>query len=288
MIVRAFASALFVALLLTTPCMAEPPKSAPEPRDAVVALAEEIHRQGVTIIYKEKEHAALLYLGTQHTYKPDDEEVEPIEKFVAEFKPTLMVIEGGVWPLAENKTQAVRRYGELGFARFLAGKNNIKWKTFGPTIDVEMAEVLKAHSASDAKLYYALRMVPHWVAQESATSLEQKMSEFLSTEKSATNFGKAFPVDTRPRTIAELTELCAATFPELPDWRKIGFSYKQFGKKPTTFSAVQKTSRIIRSRVIEKEIMAAVEKGERVMVLSAAEYMNGTVSPILTWLSTFD
>jgi hypothetical protein len=257
---------------------------APAQSPAIVTLAEEFSHQGLGVIYKVKKNAALLYLGTRHTFDPEDDQIEAIEKFLAEFRPTLVVVEGGDWPLAADKTQAIRKYGEFGFARFLAGQKNIRWKSFEPTLDDEMAEVLKQHTPTEAKLYYALRLVPQWVATDSG-NIEQNMAAFLAPEKSLANFGKHFPPDTKPRTVAELAEVCQTQFPELKDWRKIGFQYTEIGKKTSVFHKVQKTSSAMRNRAIEAEIFAAMAKGERVMVLAGINHLGGTVSSVLSKLA---
>ncbi len=278
---------LFVSVLIGVPCIAAPEKSTPEPRPAVTAVADDYGQQGLSVLYKEKKHAALLYLGTEHSHDPEHEEMAAIEKFVATFQPTLIVVEGGYWPLEANKTEAIRRHGEFGFARFLAAKNNIRWKSFEPPLDEETAQVLAQHAATDAKLYYALRMVPQWVQQETATTIEQKMAAFLSAEKSLVNFGKNFPADTRPLTVDELVELCAVKLPELRDWRKIGTTYNEIGKKANSFYAVKKTTTAIRNQAIEKEMVAAIEKGERVMVLAGGGHF-GMITPVLAWLKSIE
>ncbi len=214
-----------LALSVHGPAFAQQPTKPGEQRPEVVTLAEEFNRLGHGVIYEEKKKSAVLFLGTSHTYDPEDPQLAIIAKFLIDFKPTIIVVEGGEWPIAANKEQAVRRYGEFGFTRFLASKANIKSRTFEPAADAELAEVLKKFTPTDAKLYYALRMVPGFVGAEGAQTIDQQMNTFLSAEKTVFHLGKDFPTNTSPRNVDELTQLCAEKFPDLKDWRKIDKSY---------------------------------------------------------------
>lgn len=279
-----FVGALLVASIHTH---AEPTKQAPAQNPAIVTQAEEFSRMGLGAIYNEKKNAALLYLGTRHVFDPEDDQFAAIEKFYDEFKPTLLVVEGGDWPLAPDKNQAIRKYGEFGFARFLAAQKNTPWKSFEPAIVDEMAAVLKQHTPTEAKLYYALRMVPQWAASD-PSNIEKNMAIFLTPEKTLANFGKGFPAETKPRTVTELAELCQTQLPDLKDWRKIGFRYSEIGIKTNAFHKVHKTSSIVRNAAIEAEIFAAMAKGERIMILAGLNHLGGTVSRVLTKLAAVE
>lgn len=284
-VLQRYAICFGLTLGLCGTALAQLPATPVAQRPAVVALAEEFNRDGGGVIYVEKKKGAVLFLGTRHTYNPEDPQIESIENFVKDYKPTIIVLEGGNWPIAANKEQAVRRHSEFGFTQFLASKANIKTRTFEPPEEDELAEVLKQFTATDAKLYYALRMVPVYVGAESDIPIEQRMNAFLSAEKSGANFGKKFPANTSPRNVEELTQLCAEKFPELKDWRKIDFSYSQVGRKKTVFRDVEKLSKIIRDREIEKAIYTEVAKGERIMILAGINHMGSTVSNILKTLA---
>jgi Aldo/keto reductase family len=118
--------------------------------------------------------------------------------------------------------------------------------------------------------------------------LYQGFGLLLAPEKALANFGKHLPAATKPRNIAELTELCQSQFPELKDWRKICFRYGEIGIKTNAFHKAHKTSSIVRNAGIEAEIFAAMAKGERVMVMAGLNHLGGTVSSVLTKLAAVE
>ena len=69
--------------------------------------------------------AGILVLGSAHTFDPADSEVAEIEDQVSLFKPTTILVEGGRWPVAATRQEAVRKYGEMGFAYWLASAKGI-------------------------------------------------------------------------------------------------------------------------------------------------------------------
>lgn len=90
----------------------------------------------------------------------DDFQVLAIEQFIHSFQPTVILIEGGQWPFATSKEQAVRQYFEFSLARWLATQARIGLDSVGPALAYEMAAVLAKHPPVETKLYYALRMTP--------------------------------------------------------------------------------------------------------------------------------
>ena len=149
------------------------------------------------ILYEEQKNSALLFLGVSHSFDPKNSQILGIEQFFLKFKPTLILYEGGNVPTESTKEQAVRRYAEAGLLRFLAEHSKIKSKTFEPQMADEVVAVLKKHPAVEAKLYYLLRMVPQWVAEENKQPIDQKMASLLTKEKFERNFRNNFPPETK-------------------------------------------------------------------------------------------
>lgn len=273
-----------IGVCTSNPGYAQQGKDLPE----VIALAEEYSQEGIEILYDEKKNSALLFLGVRHNFDPENGQILGIERFFRKFKPTLILYEGGDVPTESTKEQAVRRYAEAGLLRFLAEQSKIKSKTFEPQMDDEVAAVLKKHTAVEAKLYYLLRMVPQWMAEEDKQAIDQKMASLLTKEKFERNFGKNFPPNTMPNNMAEFEQLCAARLPELKDWRKIDFTYFTPGLKGTFFHQVKITSSAFRNKAIENSMFNGLENGERVFIVAGASHLGGTFTNVMKRLTKME
>ena len=228
-------------------------------------------RYNISAYYLDEKGVGLAYIGTRHTFDPENSQIEGIERFFQRFKPTLVLLEGGDWPVAESKEQSIRRYGEIGFTRYLAARANVKTQSADPLTADEYNAVLKRHTPSEAKLYYALRFVPQWSKQETGLTLEENLARFLGT----TNFTQFSSVsaDVSPRNIKELELLCSKLIPDLKDWRTVQFDLSFDGGKNSILTEVDRTASAFRNAHIEQKIIEGLQHGERVFVISGVTHL---------------
>ena len=262
-----------LCIIVVPICLLAPPAFADVTRqaniDAVRAQISELKRFKVSALYDEDDGPELLYVGTSHTFDPTSPQIEGIELLFNKFAPTLVLIEGGDWPIAANKEQAIKRYSEMGFTRFLAASANINAKSADATTEEEVRFALKHHAPSDLKLYYAIRMVPLWAKQETNLTMDEHMTKFL---KSA-NLTDGFPPDTKPRNITEFEQLCAARLPALKDWRSVKDELVFDGVKQNLMFEIATTVSKFREDYFEQQILAGLRKGERVFIITGINHL---------------
>ena len=251
-------------------------------------LAEEGFQKGVSTLYSEKKSSALLYVGIRHTYESSDPQIALIEKFFAEFRPTLVLIEGGNWPVAASKSDAIKRYGEMGFLRFLAASEKLESRSFDTDLHIEITEALKYHSPEDVKLYFLLRMVPQFRARDGFEAVNDRMAEYLNLIHTSNSFGLSLPPNTAPKNLQELNEMFILRFGPSVDWRTVDANLSISDKKFKLLLDIDKTVNEFRNNAIEKEIFDAMDKNFRVMILSGYTHLGALAKRIMKNLASKD
>jgi hypothetical protein len=172
------------------------------------------HQNPYILEFKTAPGMLLLY-GAEHTVDPKNPQVADIENRWAAFQPTVAYNEGGNPPTFEDFREAVQTYGEAGFVRSLAGRDQVPVATFEPPFDEEVAYLLKTFTPQQLKVFYALRQVTEERSRKATSSLEDRISSWLS------RYLPAHGLNNAPNTLAELGAACKKLVPELTDWHEV-------------------------------------------------------------------
>jgi hypothetical protein len=237
--------------------------------DAVHALTEDSARFKLSQLYMECEGKELLFIGTNHTFDPADPQIAGVEALYKAFEPTLVLIEGGDWPVAESKPLAIRKYSELGFTQYLAANTKTKTLSADAPLSEAIAAGLKRHSAVDTKLYFALRLVPQWTNQQNDKSVEENMAQYLASAK----FNAYFPPNTQPNNLDELVQQLANRIPTLKDWKSVKANMAFDGGSQSMLKEVDFTVNTFRNNYFTEQILAGLRKGERVFIIAGSTHL---------------
>ena len=150
----------------------------------------------------------LLYFGAVHTSDPDHPQLEEIEREWERFQPDIAFTEGGLPPLAATRDEAVRNYGEPGFVRFLASRDDVPTTTLDPSRAEQVAELGRDFSREQIKLFFLLRSVSQYVQRSGEAGLDAELDRILGIY--ATSPGLGGP----PRSVEELAVAYEEWFPE--------------------------------------------------------------------------
>lgn len=254
---------------------------------AVSGLMEKAYDADLSTYYDEKNSSAVLFLGGEHTFNPELPRIAVIEKLFVAFRPTLLIVEGGDWPVAQSGNEAVRKYSELGFARYLAAQHHVRAQSFDPDNAALVRFALKAHSATDVKLYLAMRLVPQWRATGTDETMRQKMEDFLNPKNSLTNFGPAMPGNSKPVNVLELDALMRSDFGADIDWRQADAHAGIAGRKFDRLLATDKTINNFRNLALRNSIVEAMRANNRVMVITGVSHLAATLQPLMQQLGEF-
>ena len=251
--------ALSTSALLLGPALASP--------DADTRAADFRPPRGssLSVFASPKQQPVLLFLGTYHSFDPSDSQHAEIEALFAKFAPTLLIVEGGDWPIADSREEAISRYGEMGWARLLAARAGVESTSFEPRMGNEIAAVLEEFPAEDVKLYYTLRWVPQFNSND-----PDGRDDYI--ERELRRLGRYSGLDVPPRTLAELSTLTRRRL-GIRDWRSLGYEWTDpvTRNEPTAMSFLNKVaaaSARVRDASLQQQALAAVARGERVLVIA--------------------
>jgi hypothetical protein len=124
---------------------------------------------------------ALLFYGAEHTGDPKNPQISDIERRWAAFHPTVAYNEGGNPATLRDPEEAVHKYAEAGFLRYLAGRDQVPVATFEPSFDDEISYLLKRYSPEQVKTFYALRQVTEARRLQTSTPLDDRIQSWQTT-----------------------------------------------------------------------------------------------------------
>ena len=241
--------------------------------------AEPMHvvmqRHQLSGLFIEEAGVRLAFLGTNHTFDPDHAQIGGIETAFKRFKPSLVLTEGGLWPVADTQQQTIRQYGEMGLVTFMAKKAGIAIRSADAPTKDEIKYALNEHEASLVKLYYALRLVPQWAKQETGLGMDENMNKLLK------NGIDGELVEVAPRNISELEQICLRHIPELLDWRSVQHNLSFDGGKVSILNEVDRTVNQFRNDYMEKMILEGIQANQDVFIIAGVTHL-AKIMPGLT------
>jgi hypothetical protein len=226
----------------------------------------------LSTLHIEQKNAALLFFGTAHSFSPENPQLQDIEDMWRRFRPDVVLIEGGSWPLAKNRTEAVSKYGEMGFSTWLASITKTKIVDADPPIVDEMHHVAKVHTFERTKLYYVLRMVPQWrdeLRNGTSGTLQEKLVSFLNSP----NFKKIDSLANILTTEEAFEKAFRTHIPNVADWKTIDWKVTSGMVESCSINAVAKTSARYRDQHMVKKIMQFMQEGKRVLVVAGNDHL---------------
>ena len=224
------------------------------------------HKSPYVLEFKAGAGALLLY-GAEHTGDPKDPQIADIERRWAAFHPTVAYNEGGNPPTLHDPEEAVHKYAEAGFLRYLAGRDQVPVATFEPSFDDEISNLLKRYSPEQLKTFYVLRQVTEARRLQSSTPLDDRIQGWLS------DYLPAHGLKNPPNTLAELTTACKRLFPELPDWHKVSEDWFDPTQSGHYTNELANDSGMFRDQYIFRLLVARARRGDRVFAVIGASHV---------------
>lgn len=155
---------------------------------------------------------AIYYFGASHSDDPSHPQFDEIEAAYTAFGPTVVFYEGPERPLEDSRDSVITRYGESGFARYLASLHGAAVKRLEPSPIEEMNHVLAAFTAEQATLFYVLREASRFRERKDMDrkELRDAISELLARAGSM--------MDLPIKTIDDLQAAYAKYWEEPAEW----------------------------------------------------------------------
>lgn len=125
--------------------------------------------------------ANLLFIGTRHTFAPQDPQMVRLRELISDFAPTLAFVEGGNWPIEHPHATLVERYGEMAFVARVARDCGATLANADPPFEDEVRSVVGRFGVTVAKLFYVLRRVPQTLWSRSEQAPEQRLVAWMNS-----------------------------------------------------------------------------------------------------------
>ncbi len=224
------------------------------------------HQNPYILEFKTAPGMLLLY-GAEHTVDPKNPQVADIENRWAAFQPTVAYNEGGNPPTFEDFREAVQTFGEAGLVRSLAGRDQVPVATFEPPFDEEVAYLVKTYTPQQLKVFYALRQVTEERSRKATSSLEDRISSWLS------RYLPAHGLNNSPNTLEELGAACKKLFPELTDWHEVPEEWFGPRKSGHYTNELASDSGNFRNRYIFRLLVDRMRRGDRVFAVIGSSHV---------------
>ena len=219
---------------------------------------------------------ALLVLGTSHTHNPDDPQVKEIEEQFGAFAPTEVLVEGGKWPVAATKYEAVARYGEMGLAYYLAKHQAVPAGDADPEFSAEIQHVVSVHGAEMSKLFYVLRMLAQFREESDPTPLDTKIERWLKNPE----FEKIAAFKGIIETLPEL-DVAARQYVPSVSWRDVKLGFSDAQKNTPEFDAIARTSTEFRDKFLTSLLVEKLLAGKRVLVVVGLAHLDAQRAAVI-------
>lgn len=225
---------------------------------------------------------ALILLGSKHSYDVTDPQMEDIERLYKKFQPTVVLVEGGIWPNSESRHDAIHCCGEMGLVQFLAKEHAIKYDTWEGDDFEETKFILQEFNKDEVKFFYALRIAPQFLRNNSNLVAHKKMLDYLGDQG---ELEKIHHLLTPPRTPAQLNTMLREIDPTAGDWDQIltasvfdnlldSPSFQKIKKIKTRVNQFREESAL-------RKILSTISKKERVLVIVGNAHFRYIMSELM-------
>lgn len=149
---------------------------------------KELKAQGFVYPYTyklTKNNKLLYFIGAKHSNDPDGSQFEIIKNHWVDFikitsgENNMVLVEGGVTPVAESKQEAIQKYAEPGFTTYLANTSHVQITSPEPAEDIEIGALLEKYDKETIAVYYFANIVSQWQRFEIKENLDDYVSKYL-------------------------------------------------------------------------------------------------------------
>ena len=210
---------------------------------------------------------ALLYCGAAHTSDPSDPQLEQIESLWAEFLPDLAFNEGGDPPTEKDRSAAIRKYGEPGLIRYLAGRDNVPVRSLDPSHEAEAAALIEQFGKLYVKMFYLLRSAAQYGRFETGRTLEAEMARLLEY------YGRIPGLEGPPHSVEEIRVTLDQLIANNRGLKATDPSWFDPTKSDNLFNDVSRYSSEYRDRFMVDLLVGEVLQGKKVFAVVGGSHV---------------
>lgn len=200
----------------------------------------------------------LLYIGVHHTQNPDNPQIARILEEWRAFNPTFALAEGRLGRYWGGFDGAVKTFGEAGAVFVLANDNDVPIYSLEPTLDAELAFVLREWRPDRVAMFYVLRGT---LSQPAGEEREREAADLVTKRT-------AWPgLEGSLRNVEHLDSLYRAELAALPDWREAPGEILWPGRDDSYLNGIATTVNRFRDEHMVNLLRLLLDRGERVFAV---------------------
>lgn len=220
------------------------------------------HERPYIYTLKQGKGSAII-LGIDHTKNPEDHQVDSIEKYWQQAKPTVALVEGRLGFLMQGIQDPVATHGEGGKLVSLAKKDRIPFYSWEPAREEEVQELLKKYPPKKLALFYSLRPYFSNFRFGKPSDPDATMQKYIDERTSVKGLkGELI-------SVKQIDSIWAIDFSSLDNWRNTS---DQYGWPEGYLSDIFNASNLYRDHHLCSVIIELMEKGERVIVTMGSSH----------------
>ncbi|MFT4311830.1 MAG: class I SAM-dependent DNA methyltransferase [Candidatus Woesearchaeota archaeon] len=125
------------------------------------------------ILAFKKKRKEILYIGTKHTFNPNNKNLTYFKNLILQYKPDCILLEGDVRnQIYKTKKEAVKKAAEMGYIKYIADKSEIRTESLEMPFEQQLEELAKSHTLENIFLFVTVRAAPFGIK-----FIEQEISE---------------------------------------------------------------------------------------------------------------
>jgi hypothetical protein len=244
------------------PAAALPPApAAPLTAEQYAAVHEDFVRPYVVRCERATGGAVLLY-GATHTKDPGDPQIADLRRRWAEFRPTVALVEGRPGAPLAALADPVARFGEGGAVLALARRDGLRFWTWEPTREAEVAAQLERFPAERVALFYVLRPYVSDLRHGKPADPEAAVEPYRRERTALPGLAGTLP------SMAAIDAVWRRDFAGLPDWRDTSDA----DGWPGYLAALADRANAYRDEHFARVVAALAGRGERVFASAGSSH----------------
>ena len=205
---------------------------------------------------------ALLFYGSEHTQDPGDPQITDIQMRWNAFQPTVALVESRLGFFVQDFQNPVKEYGEMGWAFWLARKDDVPVYTWEIPREREIQYALENYPKEQVALFYILR--PYFGNLRFGKPDDpDAVVEGYIRERSD------YPgIENTISSIEQIDVIWGRDFPDEADWRDTS---DQFGL-PGYLDEIAVRTNEARDEHFVRVIIDLIQRGERVFAIAGSSH----------------
>jgi len=221
------------------------------------------HPRPYIVELETQNNGALLFYGSEHIQDPDDPQIADIQTRWNDFQPTVALVESRLGFFIQGFQNPVKEYGEMGWAFWLARKDNLPAYTWEIPREREIQSALEKYPKEQVALFYILRPYFGNLRFGKPDDPDAVVEGYIRERSDYSG------IENTISSAEQIDAIWQRDFPDEADWRDTS---DQFGL-PGYLAEIAVRTNAARDEHFVRVIIDLLQKGERVFAIAGSRHV---------------